>query len=169
MLLSPALAHPDVNNGPSVTQLFALESCAPLHSPQSHLQNSPSFPAVSSTAMLVSLSLFLSLFYCLNVFFFHFSSSARFIPFFLCSVFKLCALCSPVYCITVFPVRSIYMCMAKSFPSIRICYGVFCFSTSVFCAVIHQPFIFSTEPSSTPANFSPSNSFQIQLNLKRFN
>lgn len=65
MLLSPALAHPDVNNGPSVTQLFALESCAPLHSPQSHplflqslrLQCSslcPSFSPFSTVLMFFS-------------------------------------------------------------------------------------------------------------------
>lgn len=46
---------------------------------------------------------------------------------------------------------------------------VFSFSTSVFPAVIHQLFIFSTEPSFASANFLPPNSFQIQLNLGRFN
>lgn len=138
--------------------------------PPSNLSLSPSFPAearLSNCPACLS-----SLFFRLSKwvsFFFRFSSSAHFVPLFLVQ-FSICVLlCGSFYCITLFPVRSIYPCMAKSFPSVRVCYGVFSFSTSVFRAVTHQPFIFSTEPSSASANFLPPNSFQIQLNLERLN
>lgn len=151
--------------------MFALESRAPLRSAQNHLQTSLSFPAearLSNCPACLSVPIFLTVlmfFY----FFFRFSSTARFVPLFLVQ-FSICVLlCRSFYCITLLPVRAIYLCMAKSFPSVHVCYGVFSFSTSVFRAVIHQPFIFSTEPSSASANFLPPNSFQIQLNLERFN
>lgn len=171
MLLSPPLAHPDADNGPSVSQCLlwrAVHLCA-LHRTTFKPLSLFLQRLIALTALLICPS---SFFDCLDVFlkiFFRFSSSARFVPLFLVQ-FSICVLlCSSFYCITLFPVRSIYLCMAKSFPSVRVCYGVFSFSTSVFRAIIHQPFIFSTEPSSTSANFLPPNSFQIQLNLERFN
>lgn len=171
MLLSPPLAHPDADNGPSVSQCLlwrAVHLCA-LHRTTFKPLSLFLRRLVSPTALLVSPSLFFWLSWCFFYFFFRFSSSARFVPLFLVQ-FSICVLlCRSFYCITLLPVRAIYLCMAKSFPSVHVCYGVFSFSTSVFRAVIHQPFIFSTEPSSASANFLPPNSFQIQLNLERFN
>lgn len=44
---------------------------------------------------------------------------------FFFSHFSICVLlCSSFFCITLSPVRSIYLCMAESFPSARVCYSL---------------------------------------------
>lgn len=120
--LPPPPAHPDADNGSSVSQclLWRAEHLrARRRTTFKPLSLSPSlFSCRGSSLRLPRLSLIPLFFDCLNGFFFSFVSLPlhTLFPFFLVQ-FSICVLlCGSFYCIALFPVRSIYPCMAKPFP-----------------------------------------------------
>lgn len=176
MLLSPPLAHPDPDNSPSVSLcLLWREPCTSQPSAQAHPKPFTLFlrklclcPPLSKFAAFLFLPVFLLIFL------------VFLLVFMLCSVF-LFILVFPIHTFPSqllhihyyspsreinLPVRGRIFFLTQD-SSVCYCYGVF--SSSVFSPVIHRLFIFRAKPSRASANFLPLDSFQIQLNLRRFN
>lgn len=159
---------PDADNSPSVSLCLLWRE--PRTSAQTHLKPSCS---IFAGALPLSASPRCSLLvFCLSAVLF---SSSR-LPLYSCSPGSVSHPYLPprsfYFFITQPPARSIYLCVAESlFLTLRHCHGVFSSSScsSVF-SPCHSPALhLLAKPSRASANFQPHDSFQIQLNLRRFN
>ena len=176
VLLSPPLAHPDLDNSPSVSLcLLWREPCTSQPSTQAHPKPlSPFLWKLCLCPLLSYLTVcrFFSPSACMTPYFSLISPCLQSLFGFSVHPLSVSNLPSQLSLRYYSPSREINLPVSGRIlfltqdSSVCYCYGVF--PSSVFSPVIHRLFIFSAKPSRASANFLPPDSFQIQLNLRRF-